>query len=58
MLNYLALDKAFTMLEIALPLMFLVIGVMILATVALRRAFPAAAGEEADTAADRGGRHE
>jgi len=46
MLNSMALEKAFTMMGIALPLMFLIIGVIIAATIALRRAFPAPAGDD------------
>jgi H+/gluconate symporter-like permease len=41
-----ALAKAFTMMGVALPTMFVVIAVFIFATKALHRAFPAPAEEE------------
>lgn len=41
-----AVAKAFTMMGIALPTMFLVIAVFYLATKALHKAFPAPAEEE------------
>lgn len=46
MFNGVALEKAFTMMGIALPLMFLMIGVMMGVTVALRKMFPATSGQE------------
>lgn len=58
MLNGVALEKAFTMMGIALPLMFLVIGVIIAGTVALRKVFPAPAGKAGRRDAEQGGGHE
>lgn len=43
-----AFSKAVTMMTVALPTMFLVIGVFILATKALHAAFPAPVEDEED----------
>jgi hypothetical protein len=48
MLNSVAVEKAFAMMGTALPLMFLIIIIIIAATLALGRVFPVATGEEGD----------